>query len=114
MLAKAVSRLLPKRTLRTALSPLGAEERAAIDAGLRLLTQADPPPVHSKEKTARSTPRWSLGSGCGGRWGFTSKTRVATAVPNSEYSFRDTCPTFRLGGVCLFDTPNLKLPHSQS
>lgn len=41
MLSKAVSRLLPKRTLRTALSPLGAEERAAIDAGLRLLTQAD-------------------------------------------------------------------------
>ena len=41
MLSKAVSRLLPKRTLRTALSPLGAEERAAIDAGVRLLTQAD-------------------------------------------------------------------------
>ena len=41
MLAKAVSRLLPKRTLRTALSTLGAEERAAIDAGVRLLTQAD-------------------------------------------------------------------------
>ena len=41
MLAKAVSRVLPKRTLRTALSPLDAEERALIDAGLRLLTQAD-------------------------------------------------------------------------
>ena len=45
MLAKAVARLAPKRTLRIACSPSKvvcvAEPSAAIDAGLRLLTQAD-------------------------------------------------------------------------
>ena len=62
MLAKAVSRLLPKRTLHTDLSPLGAEERAAIDAGLRLLTQADaeiPPYIakHLVGKDGKVNPR---------------------------------------------------------
>jgi hypothetical protein len=45
MLAKAVSRLLPKRTLCIASSPSKVvceeESSAAIDAALRLLTQAD-------------------------------------------------------------------------
>ena len=45
MLAKAVSRLLPKRTLCIASSPpkvvCEEESSAAFDAALRLLTQAD-------------------------------------------------------------------------